>query len=151
MAHDLIAPMVQRPPTRIIASGTITITAGKSAAFGGSNSRQDRFQFVVTNLDAALSVKLQTLSGANFATVFPQRSVTIQSSADFIVANPNGSDVQVEVCELYPDIANLSQNQPRLAAVPAGGAAPSGGAAGGATGGSTGGTSGGGRGGTYAR
>jgi hypothetical protein len=129
-------PIVQRPPTRIVASDTLTIAAGTSKQFIGSNGRQDRVQFIVTNLDSLNSVKLQALNGRNFGTVFPLGNLTVETSADLQIYNPNGSDIQVEVCELYPDIGNLNGVPQSLAATLAGGA-PSGGGA--ATGGGAGG------------
>jgi len=97
---------IQRIPTRFVGSGTVTLLAGASQQFVGSNARQDRIQFVVTNLDATQILKLQTLNSTTLATIFPQRCFTLETDADFQVYNPNGNSVQFEVAELYPDDAN---------------------------------------------
>src|SRR6266568_678119 len=110
-------PLVQRPPTRIVASGTITVAAnGGVQAFVGSNARQDRIAIIVTNLDAVLSLKVQTLNGLNCATIFAQLPWGLETSADIQIQNPNGSDISIEVCELYPDIGNAHGVPQRLAA-----------------------------------
>jgi uncharacterized membrane protein YgcG len=132
-------PIVNRPPTRLVASGTITINAGASATFPGLSARQDRLQIVITNLDVASSVKVQTMAGTNFATIFPQRNITIETNADIQINNPSGAPVQVEVCELYIDLGNQiygSGGVPAKAVGGSGGGAP---AVGGSGGGSRGG------------
>ena len=115
--------LVKPFPTRIVPSGTVSINAGQSLSVPGTNLRQDRVRFTVTNLDAALAIKLQSTNQANFATVFPQQSHVQETTADFLVQNPNGQAVSVEICELYPD-------EQRVAALMAQAAAAGGGAGG---------------------
>lgn len=134
-------PLVLRPPTRIVASGTITIAAGSYADFIGSNARQDRIQIIITVLDPVLNLKVQTLNGVNFGTVFALLPWTVETSADIRIYNNNGSDVQLEVGELYPDTGNAHGVPSRLASVVSGGSS-SPGSGGSSSGGSTGGSSG---------
>ena len=134
-------PLVQRPPTRLVASGTFTLLANSStrqdtnaaAYFAGGNNRQERIQIIITNLDAALYIKWQTGNGLNAGSIFAQLPWTIETSADILLYNPNGSNVQVEVCELYPDTGNLHGIPGPLAARIAG-TAGGGGTSGGSSG-----------------
>lgn len=139
-------PPVQRPPTRIVPT-VVTLaasgSAGSSVNVPGSNARQDRLQFVITVMDPTLAVDLQTLNGVNFGAAFAQRPLTIETSDDFVVSNPNNATVAIRIAELYPDTGN-AHGLPRSIAAPAGGGGTSGGGttSGGTT--SGGGTSGGG-------
>jgi len=113
---DFFVPIVQSQPTRIVPSGSVTVTAGTSVKYIGQNSRQDRVAAIITNVDASLSLKVQTVAGVNFATVFPQRSFLLSSCDDFLVQNPNGADVIVQVCELYPDTGKMGRTLQSVAA-----------------------------------
>jgi uncharacterized membrane protein YgcG len=135
-----IVPLVQRPPTRIVASGTLSLAAGASVTIPGGNARQDRIQVIVTNLDTILNLTLQTVNGQDWATVFAALPWTVETTADFVIYNPNGSAVSYQVGELYPDTGN-AHGIPRTLAAPGGGGGGTGGTSGG---GGTGGTSGGG-------
>src|SRR5436190_12618210 len=86
-------PIVQRIPTRLVPSGTLTINAGAKVQFPGSNARQDRVQVVITNLDGSQLVKIQTLAGVNWATVFGQTFMTFETSVDFQIYNPGANSV----------------------------------------------------------
>jgi hypothetical protein len=99
---------VQSISSRLVATGTVTLLAGATDTYIGKNNRQDRLQFIVTNLDASAMLKLQTTAKVNLATLFPQRSFIIETRADLKIYNPNGSSVQYEVCELYPDTGNAT-------------------------------------------
>lgn len=113
-------PIVQRPPTRLVASDTISIGAGKAIPFYGSNNRQDRIEIIVTNLDLQTLIKIQKLNGVNAMTVFPQTAEGLETNDDVQVYNGGANAVNVEVCEIYPDDGNR-HGLPRLA-VPGAGA-----------------------------
>lgn len=126
---DTSIPYFQRPPTRLVASGTITVAAGTATTFSGTNARQTRYQIIITNLDPLSSLKVQTLAGVNFCTVFPLCNITIETGADLKLQNPTGGDISAEVTELYPDTGNLPRPTASGGAKSAGGAgtAPAGG------------------------
>lgn len=130
-----------RPPTQLIASGDISLAASGSAGstytVSGSNARRDRIQFIITVMDAALYVDLQTLAGKNFGAAFAQRPLTIETPDDILISNPNAQAVVIRIAELYPDTGNL-HGVPVAAAIPggtssqpAGGGTTSGGSSGG--------------------
>lgn len=93
--------------TRIKASGTLTLAHGASQDYPGEDAKSYRRQFVITNLDATNPLKLcATNYGTNIAwcTVWPQTSITLETSADVRVYNPHGADsVDYEVGELFYD------------------------------------------------
>ena len=103
-------PLNLRPPTRIVAS-EVTLaasgSAGSTLSVSGSNARWDRIQFIITVMDAALAVDLQTLNGKNFGAAFAQRPLTIETSDDILISNPNNATVAIRVAELYTDTVNL--------------------------------------------
>lgn len=122
-------PIVQRIPTRIVPSGTITLNAGASQTFPGSNNRQDRVQFVITNLDGSQLLKLTTTNGGIWGSVLASTKETYETSADIVVLNPGSNSVQFEVGEFYPDTGNYNAVplfQQGNAAVPAAGAGAAG-------------------------
>jgi hypothetical protein len=90
---------------------------------------------VITVMDAALAVDLQTANGQNFGAAFAQRPLTLETNEDILISNPNAATVLVRIGELYPGTGN-DYGVPRAAAPGAGAGAP---AAGGGT--SSGGTS----------
>lgn len=122
-------------PTRLVGSGTLTINAGQTIQFLALNSRQLRVQFAVCNLDAAITLKLQTIFGSIFGSVRPGRTITYQTSADMQVFNPGAAPVLFEVCELYPDISGTSDSglPPSKATAASGGGSASGSYTGGGT------------------
>lgn len=136
----------QRIPTRIVPSGTITLTAGSSQTFAGSNARQDRVQIVVTNLDGSQNLKVRSANNISALTVFPQTSITIETSADVVIYNPGSNSMDFEVLELYPD-TGFVHAVPKIqggldpgstpgvpgSALPGGGAVPAGGGGGGSS------------------
>src|ERR1041384_2474082 len=130
-------PIVQQLPTRLVASGTISIGTLASELFAGSNNRQDRGAIVISNLDLAIELKLQTANGQNWGTVQPKTTVTFATSADIRIYNPDSTNsCDIEVGEFYPDTGN--QNAvPQFQKPPGGPANPNGGQTGGSTGGST--------------
>lgn len=140
-------PLIQRVPTKIVASGTLTLNGANPTQFFGSNTRRDRIQFVVTNLSNAVLIQVQTVNGVPWMTVFPQRVITIESGDDFQLCDPTGAGgVQFQVGELYPDTGNLHGVTPvNPGAVPPGpaGGAGAGAGAGAGGGGYSGGSSGG--------
>ena len=119
-------PIVQRPPTRIVPGGIVTVPAGKSLQFPGSANKQARIQFFATCMDAGLPLYLQTFNGGNFLPLFPQRPLTIETDDDIQIFNPNATDVQAMVGELYPGTGNMYGVPRRLAAAIAGGGAGAG-------------------------
>ncbi|SRR6266404_690445 len=116
-------PIVQRPLTRIVPSGDISLAAGQSQQFSGGNARQNRIQFVITVMDALLYVDLQSFAGKNWGAAFAQRPLTLETSDDIQVTNNNGSTVIIRVAELYPDTGN----RPAVAGGGGGGGAAGGG------------------------
>src|SRR5215471_7875427 len=101
-------PLVLRPPTRIVPSGTLTLTAGTSAQYSGSNQRQDRIEFIITNLDSSNNLKLQK-NGQYYMTIFASSNISLETNDDITVVNASSGSVQYEVCELYPDTGNFNQ------------------------------------------
>ena len=125
-----------------MASGTINQAAGTGLQFIGESAKQKRRQFVVTNLDAGKIIKLRTLNGAPFATVYPQTSFTLETANDIEVFNPDGAaTVSFEVCELFYDAgsANIGSPAQAAAAIAAAGGSPAAGGGGGSYGGNPGG------------
>jgi len=89
----------------MVPSGTITLGAGASQTFPGTNSRQNRVQIVITNLEnvGGQNLKIQSANAVNGATVFPQTAETFETSADIVIFNPGSNSMDFEVMEFYPD------------------------------------------------
>jgi len=140
--------MVANVPTRVKPSGTITITAGQTVVFSGTDNKQTRIAFVVTNLDASNVLNIQTSpQGRDWGTVFARGYFAVSFSGDFQITNLSAGSIQCQVAELYPDTGNLHDPYPVLgvpklanAAPPGTPSAPGGNTGGGTTGGSGSGT-----------
>lgn len=91
-------------PLRIRASGTIALAAGSSDLYSGSDARQDRYQFICTNLSTTLDLKLLDERGVPFMTIFPRTALTLLTNQNISVYNADpGTAVNYEVCELFFD------------------------------------------------
>ncbi len=92
-------------PARIVASGPINIPANASVVFLGTNARQERLKFIITNRDPALEILLCTNAkpaGVPFLPIYAQTTIGIETSDDIVVTNQNGTPVAILVLELYP-------------------------------------------------
>jgi hypothetical protein len=97
-------PIFQRTPTRLVPGGNdITLLAGTSVQFPGSNQRQDRIIIIFTNLDLGLNLTIRNFAHVNCFTVFPQQAEIIESNADMEIYNGGALSMVVQVCEFYAD------------------------------------------------
>lgn len=97
---------IQLYPSRLVASGTQTLAADSVMIFEGRLNGQSRRQFIVTNLHAALPLKLCVPDSFQtpFATVQALTSFTVETSADICVLNPAAAaTVDFEVGEVFYD------------------------------------------------
>lgn len=121
-------------PTRSKASGTKTLAATSADSYAGTNARQKRLVFLISNLDTSNPLKIRNALGVIKTTVWPSVTLSFPYSEDIEVYNPHASaSVQYEVDELFLDEGTSYGNR-------AGTNEPTGGAP--ATNGGSGGTSG---------
>ena len=90
-------------PSRIKASDTYSLGATTKYDCPGQIGRMTRRQLIVTNLSATLDIKIRTANSINLMTVFPRTALTVVSTDDLNVYNPNGSAINVEICEVMHD------------------------------------------------
>ena len=90
-------------PSRIKASDTYSLAATTKYNCPGQVGRMTRRQLIVTNLSATLDVKIRTANSINLMTVFPRTALTVVSTDDLNVYNPNASAIDVEICEVMHD------------------------------------------------
>lgn len=130
-------------PTRSKPNGTQSLAAATAVGFSGTDNRETRVLFIISNLDAALVLKIRDASGKVKATVFPVQTLAFPYTEDIQVYNPNGSPVSYEVDELFgnPGVDTSSRATPFG---PVGGATGGSGGSSGGSGGTSGGSYGGG-------
>ena len=117
--YEIPAVNVVPFPTRLKASGTLSLAAGESHGYAGADAGKTRRQIIVTNLSSTLDLKLQTANGVNGLTVFPRTALTVETGADVIVYNPDGSTaVSYEVLEVFADPGTTTGLVQRTAASP---------------------------------
>ena len=90
-------------PSRSKASDTYSLGATTKYDCPGQIGRMTRRQLIVTNLSATLDIKIRTANSINLMTVFPRTALTVVSTDDLNVYNPNGSAINVEICEVMHD------------------------------------------------
>lgn len=91
-------------PTRIRATGTLTLAAETGVEYSGTNQKANRRQFVVTNLSDTYTLKLKNRDGIICATVFPRTNFALETTENIVVYNPDAAaTVDYEVCEVFLD------------------------------------------------
>ncbi len=135
-------------PSRLVASGTLTLAPGATADYSGLDGKQARRQFIITNLSATM-LKLQA-DGQTFCTVPAATAteqptvLTFEVSGDIRVYNPSATEtVSYEVGGIFYDAGAAGSSVQAAAAAAgvtasaagSGGSAPAGGGSGGGGGG----------------
>jgi hypothetical protein len=122
------AAFVKAFPTRLIPSGTVSLTPGATHTFLGENARQKRAQFVICNCDATNLLKLQSINGVNFYTLNPGTAASFFTDSDIIVYNPSGTDtVAFEAGEFFYNAGSDGGGGTRRGSAPGATAAAGGG------------------------
>jgi hypothetical protein len=91
------------PVTRATGSGVLSLAGTTSAAYAGTNSGDQRKQFVVANLDPSLVLHVRTSGGVVMGFVPGYTSWTVDTSADLQVYNPNAGSVNYCVGQVWYD------------------------------------------------
>src|SRR5207249_4947024 len=94
-------------PTRTVPSGRVTVAAGTPLSFSGSNGRQLRVMFVITNKSTTQTITVCQADGRDLFEVDPREKISFPTSADLIVVNAadgvdNGAATKILVAELFP-------------------------------------------------
>lgn len=90
-------------PCRMVAHGTESLAAGASASYSGVDNRNKRLALIISNLDAALVLRLCKANGEIFSTIWPLVTHSFPISEDIKILNPNGAPVSYQVGELFFD------------------------------------------------
>ncbi len=93
-------------PYRVKTSGLQTVANAGTQDFLGSDfsGTNRRGQFIITNLDASLSLYLRLKGDTKvFAVVFPRSVLAFNIQEDITLDNESGGSIQYTVCELFYD------------------------------------------------
>jgi hypothetical protein len=77
-----------------------SLSGSATRTFAGSDNGHSRKAIVVTNLDAAQTLTIQS-GGTDCAAVFPGTALILETNASVIVKNSTGNTINYFVCEIY--------------------------------------------------
>lgn len=93
--------LAKPPATRATASGVVALAASGTHSFSGTDTGDDRRQFVIANMDVAAVLYVQTSGSVVMGVVQPLTSWTIETDADLEVKNPGVGSVNYVVGQTW--------------------------------------------------
>ena len=91
----------QNASTYLKSYDSTSVAGNATVSFSGSNSGNQRKQFILVNLDSTNSLQIKDGNTNVGFTVLAQKAFTIETNGTIKVTNPNGSAVNCNILEIF--------------------------------------------------